>query len=219
MGDMSDVRVLLVGEHKPIRMGIRLIIDGAPGIEVVGEAASTDVALAMARLSRPDVVFLDLEAGSAGARAVDRLGALPEPPRVVVFTSSGARRFLWDVLAAGAVGLVHKDVDPEELVAAVRAVGAGEVVLSPRYAALLVQELTETWRRQPLWAGDDDLRRTLSSREQEVLDLVGLRLSNAEIGGRLHISELTAKTHVARIRAKLGARDRIELIVGARVSA
>lgn len=217
MREKDKVRVLLVGEHAPIRMGIRLILESAPGIEVVGEASSSVMAVTMARISHPDVVFMDLDARLAeGAEEIRRIAAMDAPPVVAVFTSTDERNQLWAVLEAGASGLLHKDTDPTDLLAAVEAMGRGEVALSPRYARLMMQELTAIWRRQPAWMVDNGPGRALSLREQEVLDLVAQGLSNAEIAARLHISELTAKTHVARIRTKLGARNRIELVVGGR---
>lgn len=198
-------------------MGIRLILDSAPGIEVVGEASSGEIAVTMARISHPDVVFMDLDARLAeGIEGIRRITAMDPPPAVAVFTSTEERHQLWAALDAGASGLLHKDTDLKDLLAAVEAMGRRDVALSPRYARLMMQELTETWRRQPAWMTDNGPGRTLSLREQEVLNLVAQGLSNAEIAARLHISELTAKTHVARIRTKLGARNRIELVVGGR---
>nr|WP_189177982.1 response regulator transcription factor [Microbispora rosea] len=212
------IKILLIGEHASMRSALRLMLEAEPDMEVIGESSIGDAGNAAALAVRPDVVLLDADTQiDKGIEAVRRL---TEDPRhgdvaVLVFTSAAGDQHLWRALHAGAKGFLHKDRPCRELLEAIRSVAAGGAVLSPGHTRHLVEELTS--RSEYL---DDALDRRLgvaglSEREREVLTLVGLGLTNAEIGAKLHISELTAKTHVSRIRSKLDARDRVELVIDA----
>ncbi|WP_432924889.1 LuxR C-terminal-related transcriptional regulator [Microbispora sp. CA-135349] len=211
------IKILLIGEHASMRSALRLVLDAEPDMEVVGESPIGEAGTRIAVTTRPDVVLLDTDARiEHGIEAVRRLtGDHRLRDAVLVFTSATGDEHLWRALHAGAKGFLHKDRPCRELLEAIRDVAAGGVVLSPGHTRHLVEELTS--RSEYL---TDALDRKLgiaglSDREREVLTLVGLGLTNAEIGARLHISELTAKTHVSRIRSKLDARDRVELVIDA----
>ncbi|MFI0357423.1 response regulator [Actinomadura sp. 9N407] len=207
------IRVLLADDQTLVRAGFRVLLERADDIEVVGEAADGDEAVALARAHRPDVVLMDVRMpGTDGLTATrllladDRLAAT----RVVVLTTFDDDEYVFGALHAGASGFLLKDIDPEALRQAVRTVMAGDALLAPRVTRRLISAFTSRGGRAPV---EPELLAALTGREREVVALVAEGLSNQEIGDRLAMRPATAKTHANRAMAKLGARDRAHLVV------
>jgi DNA-binding NarL/FixJ family response regulator len=208
------IRVLLADDQALIRAGFRALVDSAPDLEVVGEAATGREAVALARSLRADVVLMDvrmpdmdgLEA-TALISADDDLAGV----RVLVLTTFELDEYVLRALRAGASGFLSKGVEPADLLHAIRTVAAGEALLSPAATRSLIGHFLA----QPQTGGGTSPAAldVLTDREREVVALVGHGLSNDEIGERLFVSPLTAKTHVNRAMTKLGARDRAQLVV------
>ncbi|HEY3944980.1 MAG TPA: response regulator transcription factor [Solirubrobacteraceae bacterium] len=209
MGDSADtIRVMLADDHSVVREGLRVFLELQEGIEVVGEAADGEEALAVAQRLRPDVILMDLVMprldGVAAMRELRRL--LPDT-RVIALTSFLDDERLLPAIEAGAAGYLLKDVEPSELARAVRVAKAGEAMLDPAAAARLVDAVA--YGATPAPAARDRLTR----REQEVLELLAAGRSNKRIAFELGISEKTVKAHVGRVLAKLGVSDRTEAAV------
>jgi DNA-binding NarL/FixJ family response regulator len=206
------IRVLLVDDQPLLRTGFRLILQTEPGIEVVGEAADGEVALAQVRALHPDVVLMDVRMPRMdGVEATRRLGRLEHPPKVLVLTTYDLDEYVVESLRAGASGFLLKDVPAEDLVAAVRVVHQGEAVVAPR----VTRRLLDRFARQlpSSTAAPAAPLPALTEREHQVLLLVARGLSNAEIAGELVLSETTVKTHVSNVLTKLGLRDRVQAVV------
>ena len=207
-------RVLIADDQDLVRAGFRMILT-ARGITVAGEAADGAEALAEARRLRPDVVLMDIRMpGIDGLQATRRiLQQLPDC-RVIMLTTFDLDRYVYEALAAGASGFLLKDVTPAHLAAAVRLVGTGDALLAPSITRRLVEKFAfgDHGRHPRTPAIHRDLT-GLTSRELEVLTLMGRGLSNSELAGTLSLSEATVKTHVARIFAKLALRDRAQAVV------
>ena len=206
------IRVLLVDDQPLLRTGFRLILQTEPDIEVVGEAADGEVALAQTRALRPNVVLMDIRMPRMdGVEATRRLGELDAPPRVLVLTTYDLDEYVVESLRAGASGFLLKDVPADDRVDAVRVVHRGEAVVAPRITRRLLDRFarqlpaTTTAPPTPL--------PTLTEREHQVLLLVARGLSNAEIAAELVLSETTVKTHVSNVLMKLGLRDRVQAVV------
>jgi len=207
--------VLLADDHGLVRAGFRALLNAQPDIEIVGEAADGAHAVELARRRRPDLVLMDIRMPRMdGLEATRRITTDPAltGTRVVVLTTFGLDEYVFGALRAGASGFLLKDIDPPELIAAVRIVADGEALLAPRHTRRLIEAFVERERARPIVEEGDALAE-LTPREREVLTLVGRGLSNAEIANQLILSPLTAKTHVARLFAKLDARDRAQLVV------
>ena len=209
------ITVELVDDQSLVRAGFHALLDAEDDIEVVAEAADGESAVARAREHRPQVVLMDIRMPKVdGLQATAQITGDPElgGTRVVVLTTFELDEYVFGALRAGASGFLLKDVEPAELVAAVRVVAAGEALLAPR----LTRRLIEAFVTGPRVATPDtDGLERLTPREREVLALVGRGCSNGEIAEQLVLSPLTAKTHVARLFAKLEARDRAQLVVTA----
>jgi DNA-binding NarL/FixJ family response regulator len=205
------IGVVVADDQAIVRAGFRLLIESEPDLTVVGEAADGAEAVAMARTTAADIVLMDIRMpvmdGITATRLIAADGALP---RVLILTTFDLDEYVFTALRAGASGFMLKDRPPEELLAAIRVIAAGEALLAPN----LTRRLIESFIRHP-----DPLRTPpealagLTTREREVLALIAAGLSNTEIAGKLVMSVPTAKTHVSRILAKLGARDRAQLVV------
>ncbi|NQX29160.1 response regulator transcription factor [Microbacteriaceae bacterium VKM Ac-2854] len=204
------IRVLLVDDQPLIRMGLRMLLDAEPDLEVVGEAGDGFDGVAAALRFRPDVVLMDVRMPTVdGIEATARLGReLPEA-RVIVLTTFDLDEYAYGALAAGASGFLLKDARPAELAAAVRTVAAGEAVLSGRVTRQLVERFG---RRLPR---SGDALAALTEREAEVFRAMAEGLSNGEIAARYFLSESTVKTHVGRVLAKLELRDRVHAVIRA----
>ncbi len=203
-GEAGAIRVLLADDHPVVREGLRGMLSAEPGIDVVGEAASGNEAVTLARTRRPDVVLMDLRMpGGDGVAAIARItGELPRT-RVVVLTTYDTDADILRAVEAGAAGYLLKDTPRADLANAIRAASRGETVLTPSVAGRLVTRL-----RGP----QPDL---LSARETEVIALVARGHTNAEIGRALFISEATVKTHLLRAFTKLGVSDRTAAVTKA----
>ncbi|MBV9832237.1 MAG: response regulator transcription factor [Marmoricola sp.] len=211
MGD-GVIGVLVVDDQALVRRGFRMILEIEPDLRVVGEAADADEAVALAAELRPDVVLMDVRMPGRNGIAATReiLTATPEV-RVVMLTTFDMDEYVYEALQAGASGFLLKDVQPELLVAGIRAVHAGESLLAPTVTRRMIETFLErtpkvsrTARRQ--WE-------SLTPREQEILGLLARGLTNAEIATTLVLSETTVKTHVGRVLTKLGLRDRVQAVI------
>jgi DNA-binding NarL/FixJ family response regulator len=205
----ASIRVLIADDQALMRTGFQMILDVQPDIEVVGQAIDgTDAIRHYERLT-PDVVVMDVRMPSMdGIDATRRLTALDPPARVLILTTFDLDEYVYEALRAGASGFLLKDRPPEELVAAVRVIAAGEALLAPSVTRRLIEEFA---KRAPT-ASRDELAE-LTDREREVLVLMARGLSNREIAGSLFVAETTVKTHVGRILGKLRLRDRAQAVV------
>jgi len=194
------IRVLIVDDHAVVRRGLRAFLDLQPDVEVVGEAADGASAEGMTGTLRPDVVLMDLVMPNTdGIATIRRLRAASEKPTVLVLTSFLDDVHVFAALQAGAAGYLLKDIQPDELVRAIRQVHQGESALHPKVAARLVQHTA-----QPAGFAD------FTPRERDVLRLLAEGFANKEIARRLSLSEKTVKTHVSNILQKLGVADRTQ---------
>ncbi len=210
------IRVLVVDDQALVRGGLAVLLDAAADVAVVGEAADGAEAVEAAHRLRPDVVLMDIRMPVLdGIAATRRILERDPDVRVLVLTTFDVDAHVYDALRAGASGFLLKDALPEELLRAVRVVAAGEALLAPRATRLLVQQFAA--RPAPDAAPPAALA-SLTDREREVLRLIATGLSNAEITERLVVSPATTKTHVSHLLAKLGARDRAQLVVAAYTS-
>ncbi|SCL71997.1 response regulator [Micromonospora chersina] len=208
------VRVLLADDQTLIRAGFRVLIDSAPDLTVVGEAATGREAVARARTTRADVVLMDIRMPDLDGLAATREITADEDlagVRVLILTTFEVDEYVFQALRAGASGFLGKGVEPAELLDAIRTVAAGDALLSPKATRGLIARFLAQPEPEP--PATPDRLRALTEREREVLTLVATGLSNEQIAQRLVVSPLTAKTHVNRAMAKLGARDRAQLVV------
>lgn len=206
------ITVLLVDDQALLRAGFRALLEAEDGIEVVGEAADGREAHEVARASRPDVVLMDIRMpGTDGLAATQMIVSDPDlaGTRVVILTTFDLDEYVFEAIRFGASGFLVKSTEPAELIAAVKAVAAGDALLSPGITRRLIGEFATRSRG----SADDAELAVLTEREREVLALVGEGLTNGEIGTRLFMSPATAKTHVSRTMIKLQARDRAQLVV------
>ncbi|GAA3396455.1 response regulator transcription factor [Streptomyces roseoviridis] len=216
------IRVLLADDQALLRSAFRILVDSEPDMEVVAEAADGAEAVALARETAPDVVLMDIRMpGTDGLAATRMITADPElsAVRIVMLTTFEVDEYVVRSLRAGASGFLGKGAEPEELLDAIRIAHAGEALLSPAatkglIATFLAQGGGTDPEREPSPSYAERLA-ALTAREREVLALVAGGLSNDEIAERLDVSPLTVKTHVNRTMAKLGARDRAQLVVTA----
>jgi DNA-binding NarL/FixJ family response regulator len=207
------VRVVLADDQTIVRAGFRALLDLAGDLVVVGEAADGVEAVACARRTRPDVVLMDIRMPLLdGIKATSQISQTRglEQVRVLILTTYDTDAYVFEALQAGASGFLLKDAGPAELLHAIRVVAAGEALLAPRITRRLIAQFTA--QRTATQVGEDRLA-VLTQREREVLALVGQGLSNDEIGAELFLSPATARTHVSHAMAKLGARDRAQLVV------
>jgi DNA-binding NarL/FixJ family response regulator len=206
----AALRVVIADDQALVRTGFKMILS-ADGIDVVGEAADGEQAVAEVRRTNPDVVLMDIRMPSVdGLEATRRILAAADAPRVIILTTFDLDRYVYAALSAGASGFLLKDVTPEHLVAAVRLVRSGDALLAPTITRRLVERFAA--RDGQTAALHRDLS-TLTPRELEVLQLLAKGLSNAELAARFQLSEATVKTHVARILSKLHLRDRAQAVV------
>ncbi|MFH8492743.1 response regulator transcription factor [Streptomyces coeruleorubidus] len=207
------IRVLLADDQALVRASFRMIIDSEPDLEVVGEAATGDEAVGLARSTRADVVLMDIRMPETDGLAATRAISADEDlagVRVLILTTFEADEYVFQALRAGASGFLGKGVELSDLLDAIRLVARGESLLSPRATkALIAQYLTTP----DLTNAPAPELTSLTERERQVLVLVAAGLSNDAIAEQLHVSPWTAKTHVNRTMTKLGVRDRAQLVV------
>ncbi|WP_422743014.1 response regulator [Micromonospora sp. WMMD754] len=206
------IRVLLVDDQPLVRAGLRVLMADAPDLVVVGEAGTGAEAVRSARELAPDVVLMDLRMpGTDGIAATRDIVASGGATRVLVLTTFDDDEHVHAALRAGASGFLVKDMALEEILGAVRVVAAGDALIAPGVTRRLIAEFA----RRPAPAPRPRALPGVTDREREVLGLVARGLSNAEIAAELVISPATAKAHVARLFTKLGARDRVHLVIAA----
>jgi DNA-binding NarL/FixJ family response regulator len=204
-------RVLIADDDDLMRAGLVELLSGEPEIEIVGEAATGRQAVERARRLRPDVVLMDVRMPDLdGIQATRELTRAAPDTRVVILTTFEQDDYVFGALRAGASGFLLKRTRPEELIAAVRSVAAGDSLLSPSVTRLVIDRMAQ----QPLpeLANQAKLNE-LTPREREVLELVARGLSNREIATELFVEESTVRTHVKRIQMKLQLRDRVQIVI------
>jgi DNA-binding NarL/FixJ family response regulator len=211
----EPIRVVLVDDQQMVRAGFRMVIDSQPDLRVVGEAGDGAAAVELLRGTPADVVLMDVRMpGTDGIEATRQVTTLPEPPRVVVLTTFDLDEYVVAAIGAGASGFLLKDAPPEEMLAAVRTVHAGDSVIAASSTRRLLQHVAPMLRGAAPSSGADDRALTdLTPREREVLVQMGLGASNTEIAELFVVSEATVKTHVGRVLAKTGSRDRVQAVV------
>jgi DNA-binding NarL/FixJ family response regulator len=213
MNGQAPIRVLLADDEQLVRSGFRLLLETEDDITVVGEARTGVEAVERTRATRPDVVLMDIRMptcdGIQATRAITAATGL-QKVRILILTTYDTDAYVFESLQAGASGFLLKDAGPAELLHGIRVISAGEALLAPRVTRRLIAQFTA--RRTAEKAAEHRLS-PVTRREREVLTLVGQGLSNDEIGAALFLSPATARTHVSHVMAKLGARDRAQLVV------
>jgi DNA-binding NarL/FixJ family response regulator len=205
--------VLVVDDQSLIRAGLVALIRAAPDLDVVGEAATGEAAVTIAADLRPDVVLMDIRMpGMDGVEATQRILAGAHQPRVLVLTTFDLDEYVYAALKAGASGFVLKDAPPERLLAAVHTVASGDTLFAPTVIKRLIDAYVDREERTESAAPQPDLD-ALTSREREVLRLVGTGMANAEIADQLVVSESTVKTHLNRTMTKLDLSSRAQAVV------
>jgi DNA-binding NarL/FixJ family response regulator len=209
----DTIGVLIADDQALVRAGFRMILEIEPDMTVLGEAVDGDDAVQLTASLRPDVVLMDVRMpGTDGIAATRRLMAHSSGhTRVVMLTTFDMDEYVYEALQAGASGFLLKDVQPELLVAGIRAVHSGDSLLAPT----VTRRMIESYLDRPRTVDGTALRRleTLTPREQETLQLLARGLTNAEIAVELFLSETTVKTHVGRVLMKLGLRDRVQAVI------
>jgi DNA-binding NarL/FixJ family response regulator len=209
------ISVLLADDQPLLRRGFRMILEAQDGLTVAGEAGDGAEAVDLARRCQPDVVLMDIRMpGTDGIEATRLITASEPGVRVLVLTTFDVDEYAFGALRAGASGFLLKDVRPGELVAAVRTVASGDAVVSPRVTRRLLEEYAPVLPVSDAQQASRYPRLSaLTERERKVLAAVAQGLSNTEIAAALYVSETTVKSHVGRILAKLGLRDRVQIVV------
>ena len=209
------IRVLVADDQALVRGSFRLLVETDPGLLVIGEAATGAEAVQIAARDKPDVVLMDVRMPVMdGIEATRRITGAEQAAetRVLILTTFDLDDYVYAALRAGASGFLLKDTPPADLLAAIRVIAAGDALLAPAITRRLIAEFARRPQpgQQPAATLDG-----VTDREREVLTLIGRGLSNDEIAQALHITMATAKTHVSRLLAKLGARDRAQLVIAA----
>jgi DNA-binding NarL/FixJ family response regulator len=203
------IRVLVADDQSMVRAGFRMLLMREPDIEVVAEASNGVEAVYQAARFDPTIVLMDIRMPELdGLEAARRILAANEHARILILTTFGLDDYVYEALAIGASGFVLKDDPPEQLIAAIRTVAAGDALLSPAITKRVIRQFTRIPRPPP----PSELRE-LTAREQEIFRLIATGLSNAEIAEKLIISEGTVKTHVTHVLQKLNLRDRVQAVV------
>jgi DNA-binding NarL/FixJ family response regulator len=205
------IRVLLCDDQALVRSGFRMILEARPDLEVVGEAEDGARAVALAGTEAPDVVLMDIRMPNLdGVEATRRIVASGSPARVIVLTTYDLDQYVYDAIRAGASGFLLKDVQPAQLVEAIRVVAAGDALLAPSITRRLLDRFAVSLSPSEPPSG---ALSNLTEREVEVLRLLAGGLSNAELAERLFISEATVKSHVSNLLRKVGVRDRVQAVI------
>ena len=203
------IRVLVADDQSMVRAGFRMLLGGEEDMEVVAEASNGIEAVDQAARFNPGIILMDIRMPELdGLQATRRILAADKAARILILTTFDLDEYVFEALRAGASGFVLKDDSPEQLIAAIRTVAAGDALLSPAITKRVIQKFARTPRPAPPKEVDE-----LSERERDVFRLMTRGLSNAEIGKQLYISETTVKTHVTHILQKLNLRDRVQAVV------
>jgi DNA-binding NarL/FixJ family response regulator len=217
MSSLPDgrIRVVLVDDQQMVRAGFRMVIDSQPDLTVVGEAGTGEDAVRLLAATPADVVLMDVRMpGTDGIEATRRVTAQPDPPRVVVLTTFDMDEYVVAAIGAGASGFLLKDAPPEEMLAAVRTVHAGDSVIAASSTRRLLQHVAPMLRgTSSAPAAEPRELAELTPREREVLVQMAYGATNAELAAHFVVSEATVKTHVGRVLAKTGSRDRVQAVV------
>jgi DNA-binding NarL/FixJ family response regulator len=204
-----SIRVLVADDQSLVRGGFRMLLAGAPDMEIVAEASNGVEAVEKAARFHPTVVLMDIRMPELdGLEATRRILSADGEARILILTTFDLDEYVYEALRSGASGFVLKDEPPEQLLAAIRTVAAGDGLLSPSVTKRVIKQFARTQTSTPPKEFDD-----LTSREQEVFRLIAEGLSNVEIGQQLYISDTTVKTHITHILQKLGLRDRVQAVV------
>jgi DNA-binding NarL/FixJ family response regulator len=204
-----SIRVLVADDQSLVRGGFRMLLTGEPDMEIVAEASNGLEAVDKAARFHPTVVLMDIRMPELdGLEATRRILAADEEARILILTTFDLDEYVYEALRSGASGFVLKDEPPEQLLAAIRTVAAGDALLSPSVTKRVIQQFARLPRSEPPAAFAE-----LTSREQDVFRLIADGLSNVEIGEKLFISDTTVKTHITHILQKLGLRDRVQAVV------
>ena len=208
----TPLRVVIVDDQGLVRAGFRMILESDPSIQVVGEASDGEQAVSLVHRLRPDVVLMDIRMpGMDGLQAARQILAdRASECRVIMLTTFDLDEYVYAAMTAGASGFLLKDVSPEQLLAAIKLVAAGDALLAPSITRRLVERFARP--AAPAMSPSAELA-SLTGREREVLLLMARGLSNSELAERLTVSEATVKTHVARVFDKLNLRDRVQAVV------
>jgi len=205
--------VAVVDDQLLLRSGLKMMVDSQPDLTFVGEAGDGEAAIALAERARPDVMVLDIRMpGVDGIEALGRILAVSPQTRVLMLTTFGIEEYIFASLQAGASGFLLKDATPEQLLAGIRAVAAGEMLLASDVTRRIIETFVSAG---PSLRPEDGPLSELTERERDVLVEVAAGRSNVEIATTLYISEGTVKTHVSRILAKLQLRDRVQAVIAA----
>jgi DNA-binding NarL/FixJ family response regulator len=206
-----SVRVVLVDDQALIRTGFKMILESEDDIEVVGEASDGEQAITLTRSVRPDVVLMDVQMPTMdGLEATGRIVRDANvPSRIVILTTFERDDYIFEALRAGASGFLLKNAPSEELVHAVRVVGAGDALLAPS----VTRKVIEGFIRRPAHRSNEVELRRLTERETEILQLLATGKSNSELAAHLFVGEGTVKTHVSSVLTKLGLRDRMQAVI------
>ncbi|KJL20548.1 Response regulator protein VraR [Microbacterium oxydans] len=208
----EKIRVLIVDDHELIRRGMRMVLDAEDDMKVVGEAASGAEAVHMAGDLRPDVILMDIRMPEMdGIEATRRIVRGTPASRVLVLTTFDLDEYAFGSLRAGASGFLLKNTPPAQLTAAIRAIAAGDALVSPRVTRAMLDLFATRLPRQP--EREDARLDVLTERERDVLLAIAKGYNNTEIGESLFVSESTVKTHVGRVLLKLGLRDRVQAVI------
>jgi DNA-binding NarL/FixJ family response regulator len=205
------ISVLIVDDQDLVREGLRMLLEAEPDLHVAGEAGNGRQALAQARRLDPDVVLMDVRMPEMdGIEATAKLVAGGSRARILMLTTFNLDQYVYHAMKAGASGFLLKDASGEQLAAAVRTVSAGQALLAPAITRRLIEDFCNGPAPGAAAAGETG---RLSERELDVVRLVAQGMSNAEIAAKLYLSEATIKSHIARVLAKLGLRDRVQVAV------